>query len=510
MRKIAKVNDDVVYNPFQERVINNSNKDMVIAHAVGSGKTLSGIGKFEKLRSEGKAKKALVVTPASLRHNYGEHGVGKFTDSSYNIVGNKAEIKKGTANDINPDSDYNIISYEMFRKRPKEIMELSGADTVIADEFHKIKNPGTPTLRSFKDTKDNYNNFIGLTGSVISNKISDIYNLVDIASKGEHGLGKSKKEFEEIFLRRSDDKKYRDLRQDRKPIVGFNHKKALKKELDKYVDYIDIDDVRPFAKIPKKNLNVKKVELSKDQAKYYRQLVKKNPKLLKLIKQKRLETFKDDEIASAFNDMIEARKLMNSPGSIIPGITMSDSAKSPKTQRLLDDLENHLNNTEDGQAIILSNMINGGVDVIEQGLKDRGIDYGKFIGKGNKDITEESRQQDVRDYNDRKKKVMVISGAGAEGISLGDTTWEGVLDGHYNPERMNQMEARGIRAFGQSHRDEKDRVVDVERYIATMPKTLGLIKSSLKTPDEIIYEIADNKNKQNKLLFDLLKEKHKK
>ena len=71
------------------------------------------------------------------------------------------------------------------------------------------------------------------------------------------------------------------------------------------------------------------------------------------------------------------------------------------------------------------------------------------------------------------------------------------------------MEARGIRARGLSHRNPEDREVQVNRYISTMPKTFGLFKSPYKTPDEIIYEIADNKEAQNKVLLDLLKENNR-
>lgn len=510
IEKQAALNKDIDFNPIQQRILNNPSSNMIFAHPVGSGKTLSGIAKFEKLKEEGKANKALVVTPASLRHNYANEGVKKFTNSSVNIIGNKGEIKKGTANQINPNSDYNVISYEMFRKNPKEIMDQTGADTIIADEIHKIKNSGTSTLDSFHDVQGKYKNFIGLTGSVVSNKISDMYNLVDMASGGNHTLGKNKKNFEDTYLRRSTSKKYQGLREERKPVVGFKNKKELMNELSKYIDYSDIDEVRDIAKIPKKDLHTYEVPISKQQAKYYKQLINQNPNLYKLIRQKRLETLKDDELAKAFNDMIEARKLMNSVGSVVPNISLSESAKiSPKTNRILDDMEKHLKETPDGQAILLTNLINGGSDVLEAGLKDRGIEYGKFLGKGNKGITEEGRQQDVKDYNDRKKRVMLISGAGAEGISLGNTTWEGVLDGHYNPERMNQMEARGIRAHGLQHRPEEERRVGVNRYIATMPKTLGILKSSYKTPDEMIYEIANSKDKQNQLLFDLLKESTK-
>ena len=138
---------------------------------------------------------------------------------------------------------------------------------------------------------------------------------------------------------------------------------------------------------------------------------------------------------------------MNSIGSVKPGISLSDSAKiTPKTKKLLDDLDKHLKTTPDGQAILFSHLINCGIDVMEQGLKDKKIPYGKFVGKGNKGISEATRQKDVNDFNKRLKKVMLISSAGGEGISLNDTTWEGVLDPHYNPEKMKQMEARGVRS----------------------------------------------------------------
>lgn len=510
IEKTAKLNDDIQFNPVQQRVLDNPSNNMIIGHSVGSGKTLSGIAKFEKLREAGKANKALVVTPAGLRHNFGNDGIGKFTDSSYNIIGNSGELSKKTGFAPNPDSDYNIISYEMFRKNPQEILKSVGADTIIADEIHKVRNSGTSTLKSFQDSKDMYKNFIGLTGSVVNNKINDVYNLVDLAARGDHKLGENQKKFDESFLRRSDAPMYKDVKPERKPVVGFNNKKLLQSELKKYIDYAGDDEVREIAKIPHKDVRVKKVPISKKQAQYYKKIISDNPEMAKLIQQKRLETLKDDEVAKAFNAMIESRKLMNSIGSVVPGMSLSDSAKkTPKTRKLLNDMEKHLSKTPDGQAILLSNMINGGIDVLEAGLKDRGIDYGKFIGKGNEGVTEESRQQDVNDYKDRKKRVMLISGAGAEGISLGDTTWEGVLDGHYNPERMNQMEARGVRAFGLSHRPEEDRRVDVNRYISTMPKTFGIFKSPYKTPDEVIYGIADNKARQNQLLYDLLKDNNK-
>lgn len=508
INKTASLKTEVELHPHQQRVMNKDGDSVIVAHGVGSGKTLSGIARFEKLKENEKAHKALVVVPAGLRENFGKDGVEKFTNSTYNIVGNKQEVNqnKGYKN-IDPNSDYNIISYEMFRKNPEGYLQSSGADTLILDEFHRGKNEGTATTEALKQLKGKYNNFIGLTGSLVSNSVSDVQPLVDIASKGNHQLGETKKEFEQKFIKRDQSREYKKYSEKRKPMIGFKNSYALEDEIKKYVDYMDYEDVKYLANMPSKNIKVERIPINSEQLKIYKGLLNENPQIKKMVLNKRLETMRDEDAAKAFTALVESRKLMNSIGSVKPGIDLSESAKiTPKTKKLLDDLEEHLKSTPDGQAILFSHLINGGHDVLEKGLSDRGIEYGKFLGKGNKDITEESRQQDIRDFNDRKKRVMLISSAGGEGVSLNDTTWEGVLDPHYNPERMNQMEARGVRSNGLSHRSEDEREVEIRRYLATMPKTFGLFPSRYKTPDELIFEIAQNKEKQNQYLFDLLKE----
>ena len=507
--KKSALNADVKLYPHQQRVVDNPSNTMVIAHGVGGGKTLTSIAKFEKMKENGQASKALVVTPASLRDNFEESGIKRFTDSTGNIVGNKQEIAKGTYHDVDPNADYNIVSYEMFRKNPKKLIQQTQADTIIYDEAHRGKNENTITTEAIKSSRPLVKNYTGLTGSVVSNSISDLQPLVDAATGGKHDLGLTKKDFEQKFLIRDNSKKYREYSEKRRPVIGIANKGKLRKELSGIVDYLDYNDLKELADMPDKNIKVRKIPISREQAKLYKKILSDDPKALDLIKRKRLETLKDDEAAKAFSKLVESRKLMNSIGSVKPGISLSESAQiTPKTNTMLNDLEKYLKKNPEGQAVLMSHLINGGVDVMEQGLKDRDIPYGRFIGKGNEGVTEELRQQDVNDYNAGKKKVMLISPAGGEGLSLNDTSWEGVLDPHYNPEKMNQMEARGIRSGGL--KDKDDRTVYVNRYISTMPKTLGIFKSSIRTPDEFIYEIAQNKQRSNDVLFSFLKDMKKK
>lgn len=502
IEKTAALKPDVKLYDHQQKAIDSTGNRTIYAHATGSGKTLTGIAKFEKLKEKGEASKALVVVPAGLRKNFLSEGVEKFTDSKGNLVGTKEEIRKGEGFKVNPDADYNIVSYERYRMDPERYIRESGADTIITDESHRGRNDSTVTMKSLRDeaVDKHIKNYIGLTGSITNNTPADVVPLVEVASGGKVDLG-TKRNFMDTFAERSNSKKYKGLHQNRIPITGFKHKNFLKSELSPYVHYLGHDDIKDTADFPDKDLEVIKVPISRKQAKMYKAMLKEDPALRKMIIKKRMDTLKDDELARSYNQLYEMRKMMNDPESV----TGKDIG-SPKLDRIMSDLKGHLGENEDGQAIILSHMIDGGINSIEDRLKSEGIEYGKFIGKGNNGVTEKSRQKDVEDYKNRLKRVMLISSAGGEGISLGDTTFEAVMDPHYNPEKMEQMEARGVRAGGLKHRPDEDRAVDVNRYIATMPKTLGIFKSRYQTPDEAILDIAKLKAQQNSYMHDLLRE----
>ena len=218
-------------------------------------------------------------------------------------------------------------------------------------------------------------------------------------------------------------------------------------------------------------------------------------------------------------------------------LTLEESAaKSTKVKRMLDDVEDHLKNTSDGQVVIHSELLQGGLDVVEAGLKQRGLEYGKFIGKGNAGVTEKARQQDVDDYNAGKKKILLISSAGGEGLDLPNTTMVASLDGHYNPEKVNQVEARGVRLGGLSHRPESERKVLVNRYVGVLPLAKTEVAHGIysnispdaifnratnggplfynpfrriKTVDQAMYEVAAQKAKGNDQLKGLFEKTSK-
>ena len=499
--------------------------NIILSHPVGSGKTLSSIATFEGLKSKGLANRALVVTPASLRTNYGENGVKRFSDSNYVVYGNKQENstdKTGIFKEPDPTNpEYGVVSYEMFREDPTKYIKGHNADTVIFDEVHRIKNDDSKTFKALKESRGLFRNFIGMTGSITSNTPSDIVPLIDAMTNGNHRLG-SKTSFENRFV--SKDAK------GNKIIVNPILARSL---IAPYIHNVTDDQLEEGsgAKRPDKYINEISVPLSGQHEDYYRYAINQLDPVTKAKLKLGVGKLSKAETDQIFSKLLKSRQVANSMATIDPNMSLEESAeKSVKVKRLLDDVQDHLKNTSDAQVIIHTELIKGGIDVLEAGLKARGVEYGKFIGKGNAGVNEKARQKDVDDYNSGKSKVLLISSAGGEGLDLPNTTMVASLDGHWNPEKINQVEARGIRMGGLSHREEKDRKVIVNRYLAKLPvsnvdtlmETKRLIDpfemgarflnkqpvfynphKAMPTVDQLMYAIAKSKAKGNDQMKDL-------
>jgi len=506
----------------------NRGGSLLLSHGTGSGKTITAIASFEKMRDSGDASRALVVTPASLRANFLDNGVRKFTNARGAIFGNSQEVAKGVARAAEDPDDgarYHVVSYEMFRKDPEKYIKASGADTVIYDELHRIRNEEGATYKTLKDARPHHKNFIGLTGSIMNNTPGDMVPLVDAMTGGKHRLG-TKNHFERRFVR--EDKK------GQKTIARPRMVRAL---LNPFVDHFetkDMDDER----MPDKVVEEVKVMMSPRQEELYRYVVDKLDPVTAIKLRFGASQLKSRDLNNIFAKIIQARQVSNSIHTIDNDMDITESAqKTPKVKVMLDDVEDHLAETEDGQVVIHSNLIKGGVDVVSAGLKDRGIPFGTFVGKGQPGVTEEKRQRSVRDFNKGKNKVLVISAAGGEGLDLKNATMFAALDGHFNPEKIQQAEARAVRAGGLAHREPEQRKVVIRRYVSVVPRSATqTAKDTLKlispggfldrlttagapimynpfkretSPDEWMYDVAKRKDVLNESFRHQLKGKSK-
>ena len=473
-------------------------RGILAAHGTGTGKTLSAVGAFEALKESGRGHRALVITPSGLRNNFLEKGVQRFSGSK-GVIYDRLPAKP-PADDV----DYAVISYEAFRRDPLAWQRMLSPDVVIADEIHRAGNEESETNKALWKIRPYQKAFIGLTASSSQNDVADIVPLVQLASGDREAPYASRRAFHRMHVKSIVNPGDRGVFGGKTKTKELVHREELYRRIGPYVHYAgDLDASQKPQEVSERI----RIPMSEGQLYLYNIAMKGiDPKIR--LKVERGEEVSKSEEANVFTALIRARQVSNSAHTVDGRMTPEQAAEqTPKIKRVLDDAMKHLETTPDGQIVMYSNVIHGGVDVLEAGLKARGIQYGVFSGRGNAGITEESRQGAVRDYLAGKNKVIVITGAGAEGLSLGNTTMVQLVDGHYNPERINQAKARGIRAGGLAHRKLEDRKVKVNQYVSTMPKSTWdkiLFRSPKMSVDEFVDRTADRKSIMNAKLKSIL------
>lgn len=466
------------------------------------GKTLSSINIADRLVREGKAKKTLVVVPASLRTNFVENGIKKYTTDKATTFGSIMEGRNHIDDVKIPDTPYYVVSYDMFRKDAHKYIDRTKADTLIVDEMHNFRNPNTANYQQMKSVRGRVRNFIGLTGTPLNNHPYDMVPLIDIVSNGNHHLGRNKKEFSARFIRKTPEYDLRG-KATGEMVETIVNKDRLSHELGRYMHHATNEDLKAND-VPEKMVENVDVEMSPLQVKHYEFVMNKIPRHIRDQIRDGLPVNRK-EAFHILPMLQQARNVMNGIHYLNKDISLETSAEqTPKIKKALDDIQRHIAETPDAQVIVHSHMLEGGTDVMSAGLKQRGIAHGLFTGKQG----HEERDKAVRDYNSGKNKVIVISAAGTTGLNLPNTTMHVALDPHFNPAVIDQIEARGIRAGGQSKRKPEDRHVIVKRYRSVNPPKwyhkFGLGQKDMSI-DEWMYGIANNKQDLNNQVDDLLK-----
>ena len=477
----------------------------LISHPTGAGKTRTAAEIGAMLRAKGG--RTLYVTPASLKVNM-TRGLRQWTP------GVTTQMFKTGDEPIDPKVHTGVISYELFKKKAPELA-AAGYDTAIFDEFHKAKDADTQTYKQVSGYRPLFKNYVGMTASLNSLSPTDMLQPINAITGGKHDLG-SPTAFQRRYLRlRGDETNFMARKTmtpaQRREVIGFKHEHDLGGRLRKYVHYVGSEDLDPKL-FPRKEVETIRVEMSPDQSKLYRYALRQLPPgaTAALSSPHPSQT----SVAKLYNHLIQTRALSGGMHTMLQGMSLADSARvTPKAHKALDDIENHLKEAPDGRVIIVTNLVQGGVDVVSEGLKQRGIPYGIFMGKGKGGTQEPERQQALSDFNAGKLKALVVSQAGHEGIDAPDTTMVVGYDGHFNPERILQAEARGVRAGGLKKREGIDRRVIVRRYVSVVPESKGFFASLKrmlgmqrreKSVDEKIYDIAQGRHQLNRQVFDLI------
>src|SRR5688572_12074297 len=149
----------------------------LLADEMGLGKTIQAIAACALLHRLGKARRALVVTPASLKTEW-EEQIRKFTTLDYQLVfGNKAQRLQAYAATKESFPFFTIVNYEQMVSDALDVNARLAPDIVVLDEAQRIKNWSTKTAQAVKRLRSRYA-FV-LTGTPIENRIDELHSLMD-------------------------------------------------------------------------------------------------------------------------------------------------------------------------------------------------------------------------------------------------------------------------------------------------------------------------------------------
>jgi ERCC4-related helicase len=155
----------------------------LLADEMGLGKTIQAIAACALLHRLGKARRVLVVTPASLKTEW-EEQIQKFTTLPYRLVfgGRKIRLQAYVAAAA---PFFTIVNYEQMLRDALDVNVRLRPDVIVLDEAQRIKNWNTKIAQAVKRLKSRYA-FV-LTGTPIENRIDEIRSLIDFLNPAALG-----------------------------------------------------------------------------------------------------------------------------------------------------------------------------------------------------------------------------------------------------------------------------------------------------------------------------------
>jgi len=203
-----------------------SSGNALLADEMGLGKTVETLA---YLATEKQAYPALVIAPLVTLNNW-QREIAKFLKRKSrngkiveNDIPSSTIIRQGRAAEIGK-YDFYIINYELLHKRLDDLLKLD-VKTIVCDEVQNLRSKTTKKYDAVKKltAHESVKFRLGLSGTPIYNRGSEIWPIVDILRPGLLG---NYTEFCEYFCY---------VNENGKAIVLENKRESLRKQLQKYV-----------------------------------------------------------------------------------------------------------------------------------------------------------------------------------------------------------------------------------------------------------------------------------
>lgn len=479
--KMAKVLTDP--KEHQTRLVDKlrASGGVLVAHGLGSGKTLSSINAKDELGVNSE-----VVVPAPLQANYDKELVKH--------LGKRPE-------------DVRVRSYEKAVRDG----DLDTSGLVVFDEAHRGRNAGTGAAKLFDKAREaEYRMF--LTGTPVYNQPADLANLLNAAA-GRKVLPDDPNLFKQTFVGEKtveaplwDRLKGRVLGH---PVDTETHPTLINRErlVNAAKGYVDVHRGGGEG-FPDRIDEEHHVTMSPEQWKYYRFAEGQMPWYLRAkIRAGLPMDKKESKELNAFQGAL--RQISNTPRGFSTELTDDDEHKhTPKIQKMVEHLLDARKSDPNHRGVVYSNFLDSGINPMSRALTRAGVPHSVFTGE----VSPAHRAQMVADYNSGKTPVLLLSGAGSEGLDLKGTKTIQLMEPHWNQSRIDQTIGRGIRYGSHAHLPEKERKVRVMRYFSDPAKDIDDRLGTLvgmkpkKGIEDYLFHMSNEKDRLTREIADALQE----
>jgi SNF2 family DNA or RNA helicase len=406
----------------------------MLADDMGLGKTVQAIAAASLLKELSGIRRALIICPASLKHQW-EREIRKFTSLPATVVeGNLGARRLCYRN----DAFFMILNYEIVLRDQKDIERLD-PDLIILDEAQRIKNWRTKTATAVKQLPGRYA-FV-LTGTPLENRLDELYSIFQFIDARILGpLWHYNDRFFQLQRRTSGSYK----------VLGYKNLNELKKIISPYLLRRERSEV--LDELPERVDNNFFVEMTAPQWKAYDGFKDTVARLAAVAKRRPL-TPKEREIL--LMSLVKMRLICNALALHDKTIAPREHLKTaPKIQELRQILSEEV--AANGQKAIIFSQWSGMLRLVEPVLDSLELGHVKLTGavpSAKRGILIE------RFFNDPDCRVFLSTDAGGLGLNLQAASLVINLDLPWNPAVLEQRIAR-------AHRHGQKKPVQVINLIA--------------------------------------------
>lgn len=413
-----------------------NNYGLILFHSTGSGKTITSLSAMYQFNKD-----IIIIGPKASQK--------AFTD----------EIKKLKYN-INK---FTIYTYQKIKNIINSDLNIFKDKCVIIDEAHHLRSQTKNNILLTSSLFLSYK-VILLTATPVVNYLNDISPLINIVKKDEV-LPTDRELFNFLYF----DENNLDITNDH----------LLYDKLKNCISYYKKDDSKDY---PRSRIISKKIKMSKLQLDEYIKYIKK------LIYQELDYSVNILDIDFSVLSKRKKNVFLNATRQL--SNTMDGSSETPKMKEMLNVIKKNA-----FPAIVYSNYKKNGIYALAKLLNENNITLKTITGTTGLNKI----YMIVNDYNNRKFDVLLLTSAGSESLDLKNTRQIHIMEPHWNEAKIKQVIGRAIRYKSHSSLLEKDRSVNIYRWISIFSKPYYNLSA-----DEYLLQISKRKEQIFNAFKDIL------